>query len=57
MAQLPKDKSIDDAQTAMIATLEKLAESPITAEEVDRARQQASELTRNARIENAWSGD
>lgn len=41
MAQLPKDKSIDDTQTAMIATLEKLAESPITAEELDRAKQQA----------------
>jgi len=40
MAQLPKDKSIDEAQAAMISTLENLVASPITTEEVDRARQQ-----------------
>jgi zinc protease len=39
-AQVPKDKSLSEAKDAMIATLEGLAEAPITEEEVDRARRQ-----------------
>jgi zinc protease len=37
-ATVSNEKKIEDAQTAMIDTLEGLAQSPITAEEVDRAR-------------------
>lgn len=37
-ATVSNEKKIEDAQTAMMDTLEGLAESPITAEEVDRAR-------------------
>jgi zinc protease len=40
LAQVPKDKSLTDARDAMIRTLEGLAESPITDEEVERARRQ-----------------
>jgi zinc protease len=40
LAQVPKDKSLTDARDAMIRTLEGLAESPITEEEVERARRQ-----------------
>jgi zinc protease len=40
LAQVPKDKSLEEARQAMIQTLEGLAEAPITEEEVDRARRQ-----------------
>lgn len=40
LAQVPKDKSLDDARATMIATLEGLAENPITESEVERARRQ-----------------
>lgn len=40
MAQVPKDKSLEDAKEAMVQTLEGLAEAPITDEEVERARRQ-----------------
>ncbi|MFN6127819.1 MAG: M16 family metallopeptidase [Planctomycetota bacterium] len=40
MAQVPKGKSLSDAKEALIRTLEGLAESPITDEEVERARRQ-----------------
>lgn len=41
-AELPKDKSIDEAKTAMIETLERFADAPPTKEEVDRAKAQAA---------------
>lgn len=40
MAQVPVDKSIEEAREAMVNTLEGLSEQPITAEEVDRAKRQ-----------------
>lgn len=40
MAQVPKDKSLEEAREAMIRTLEGSAEAPITDEEVERARRQ-----------------
>ncbi|HEY3517490.1 MAG TPA: pitrilysin family protein [Gammaproteobacteria bacterium] len=40
-AMVPKDNSIDAARTAMMATLDGLRENPITAEEVERIRNQA----------------
>jgi zinc protease len=40
-AMVPKDKSIDAARAAMTATIDGLEESPITAEEVERIRNQA----------------
>src|SRR5688572_16282151 len=40
-AMVPKDSSIDAARTAMMATLDGLRENPITAEEVERIRNQA----------------
>jgi zinc protease len=40
LAQVPKDKSLSDAKDTLVATLEGLAEAPITEEEVDRARRQ-----------------
>ncbi|MEI7460601.1 MAG: pitrilysin family protein [Pirellula sp.] len=40
MAQVPKEKPIEDAQNAMIETLENLATNPVTKEEVERARRQ-----------------
>jgi len=40
IAQVPKDKSVDDAKRAMVETLEGLAANPLTAEEVERARRQ-----------------
>ncbi len=48
LAQVPKEKSIDEAQVAMIDTLEQLASNPITDEEVDRARRQI--LNRRERL-------
>ena len=39
-AQVPKERALDVAQAAMIDTLENLSDNPVTAEEVDRARQQ-----------------
>ena len=39
-AEVPKDKPVEDAQLAMIGALENMAENIITAEEVERARQQ-----------------
>ncbi len=40
-AMVPKDSSLDAARAAMIATLDGVAENPITAEEVERIRNQA----------------
>jgi len=40
LAQVPKDKSLSEAKDTLVATLEGLAEAPITEEEVDRARRQ-----------------
>jgi zinc protease len=40
MAQITKDKSLEEAKAAMIRTLEDLADAPITDEEVERARRQ-----------------
>lgn len=40
LAQVPKDKSLEEAKIAMIETLESLAQFPITEAEVERARQQ-----------------
>jgi len=40
MAEVPKDKSVEDARIAMIATLEELAKDPVTEEEVQRAKTQ-----------------
>ena len=40
-AMVPEDGSLDAARTAMIATLDGLTENPITAEEVERIRNQA----------------
>ncbi len=40
LAQVPKDKSLEDAKETMIATLEGLAANPITDQEVERARRQ-----------------
>ncbi len=39
-AEVPKEKSIEEAQLAMIGALENIAENPISTEEVERARQQ-----------------
>ena len=41
MAQVPKDKSIEEARQAMLDTLENLASNPITSEELERAKRQA----------------
>ncbi|MFY7875441.1 MAG: M16 family metallopeptidase, partial [Pirellula sp.] len=41
MAQVPKDKSAEEARLAMLDTLENLASNPITTEELERARRQA----------------
>jgi zinc protease len=40
IAQLPKEKSLEEARDAMVRTLEGLAESPITTQELERARRQ-----------------
>ena len=40
-AMVPEDGSLDAARAAMIATLDDLAANPITAEEVERIRNQA----------------
>jgi len=40
-AMVPQDKSIDAARAAMTATIDGLEENPITAEEVERIRNQA----------------
>ncbi len=40
IAEVPKDRAMDDAQAAMIDTLENLSSTPINSEEVNRARQQ-----------------
>jgi zinc protease len=40
-AMVPKDSSLDAARAAMIATLDGVAENPITAAEVERIRNQA----------------
>jgi zinc protease len=40
-AILPKDGSLDAARTAMLTTLDSLRENPITADEVERIRNQA----------------
>jgi zinc protease len=40
LAEVPKDKSLEDARVSMLATLEELAKEPIQAEEVERARVQ-----------------
>ncbi len=40
LAEVPKDRAMDDAQAAMIDTLENLSSTPINSEEVNRARQQ-----------------
>lgn len=40
LAQVPKDKSLEEARDTMIATLEGLAEDPITDAEVERAKRQ-----------------
>jgi zinc protease len=40
LAQVPKEKSIEDAKDTMISVLEGLAENPITDSEVERARRQ-----------------
>jgi zinc protease len=40
-AMVPKDKSLDAAREAMIATIDGLATNPITAEEVERIRNKA----------------
>jgi zinc protease len=48
LAEVAKDKSIEDARQTMIETLESLKDNPITQVEVDRCRQQllkARELT------------
>jgi zinc protease len=37
-AQVPKEKSMDDAKKAMIQTYEELAKKPVTQEELDRAK-------------------
>jgi len=39
-AEVPKNKAIDSAQSAMIDTLENLSNTPVNSEEVNRARQQ-----------------
>lgn len=41
LAQVPKDKPLNEATDAMIDTLENLVNAPITDEEVERARKQA----------------
>jgi zinc protease len=38
LAEVPKDKSLEDARVSMLATLEELAKEPIQEEEVERAR-------------------
>lgn len=40
LAQVPKDKSIDEARKTLLDTLENLADQPITQAEVDRVRRQ-----------------
>jgi zinc protease len=40
LAQVPKEKSLEEARETMIATLEGLAEDPITDAEVERAKRQ-----------------
>ncbi|MEQ1827114.1 MAG: pitrilysin family protein [Pirellula sp.] len=40
IAQVPKDKSIDDAKQTMVDTLEGIASAPFTSDEVERARRQ-----------------
>jgi len=40
LAEVPKDKSLEDARTSMIATLEELAKEPIQEIEVERAKTQ-----------------
>jgi zinc protease len=40
IAQVPKDKSIDDARKTMVDTIESIASQPFTQEEVERARRQ-----------------
>jgi zinc protease len=40
LAEVPKDKSLEEARIAMIATLEELAKDPVTEQEVERAKTQ-----------------
>ena len=40
LSRVSKDKSLDEAQAAMIETLENLSAAPVTKEEVERARRQ-----------------
>ncbi|MCY2975944.1 MAG: pitrilysin family protein [Planctomycetota bacterium] len=40
LAEVPKDKSLEEARIAMIATLEELVKDPVTEQEVERAKTQ-----------------
>jgi len=51
LAEVPKDKSLEEARTAMIATLEELAKDPVTEQEVERAKTQILK-TRELRAAN-----